>query len=844
MPTLFDIPGPWTVTSPARPGKVYDAAVPGVVHYDLMAAGDLANPFASSDAARAAHWVSRAEWTYEARFPKPATPAGTVAWEIQLDGVDTFSEVTLNGRVLGRTSNALHAWRLPIPEAVLRDDNTLQVMVFPHEEMVEDKIDEARRRLHHEGGIEGLLGKSLIRRYQRSFFTESSLLNLGTGVLGLGLNRPVYLRAVPAFDIAGFCPVTTRIDPDGTAHLDFVVDVEAAPSGVGGGPGTPAALTLEVALTPPGEPTGPGGPSPVRARATVAAPADTTSATLNLAVPHAELWWPRRHGRQPLYTAKLKLSAEGLPDVTLERPIGIRTVELTRDAQTGREGFELLVNNRPIYVLGANYIPVDYLKVHGSEQDYSRVFDLLENGNNNLVRMWGGGAPESHAFYDECDRRGIMLWQDCYLHSNVYPDYDPEWVASFMEECRQIALDTRQHPCLVMIAGGNEQYEGWDEWQWKDTMDHFYGERLVQESIPALLEQIPTGVPYIVNTPHGGLFSQSPVQGESHTWGNFFNATKDPVFVTETCWGMDSHSRPETLREVMGLDVDALVGPTWTAEWKKRTSLDEVHRFPYTGYHNTGGLRPYLLGLEVEQAEADHQALKHFRLRSPSNRGIVYWSFNKGGPLFQFGAVDYRLRPLMSHYVVSRLYRPVVVGVYRDLDDVCVVGSNASPEPASGVLTVVHLDGEGQVKARWEDDVTLPDGSPVRLRSLPDLYKSVKDRLTESVMVKLDVDGATVSEDRLIFCPLAEFRPVRPALDWAVAKVAVNEWSLTVTARGGVAKAVHLEDDAFLLYEDNYFPLSDGQSRTLSVILSGVEGHPVIRLSQLDHPTPERIALP
>src|SRR5665647_3046533 len=74
-------------------------------------------------------------------------------------------------------------------------------------------------------------------------------------------------------------------------------------------------------------------------------------------------------------------------------------------------------------------------------------------------------------------------------------------------------------------------------------------------------------------------------------------------------------------------------------------------RFPFTGYHHTGGLREYIRGLEIEQAMADHFSLYNFRLRSGSNRGIVYWSFNKGGPLFQFGAVDYRLRPLMSHYM-------------------------------------------------------------------------------------------------------------------------------------------------------------------------------------------------
>jgi beta-mannosidase len=566
--------------------------------------------------------------------------------------------------------------------------------------------------------------------------------------------------------------------------------------------------------------------------------ASAAGGDIALIVPAARLWWPRGHGDQALYDLAVSVTAGGVTVARATRRVGLRTVALSRRAATGREGFELVINGRPIYVLGTNYIPVDYLKVHGTPEDYARIFDLLVHGHNNLVRMWGGGAPESTAFYEECDRRGLMLWQDCYLHSNTYPDYDPEWVASFREECRQILHDVREHPCLVMVAGGNEQYEGWDEWQWKDTLEYFFGERLVTELIPELIAtDVPVGVPYIVNTPHSGLFCQSPVQGESHTWGHFFTATKDPVFVTETCWGQDSYSRPETLAEVMDLDVDEVTGPTWTARWKALTSLGVIHRFHYTGYHNTGGLRPYLLGLEVEQAEADYQALKHFRLRSPSNRGIVYWSFNKGGPLFQFGAVDYRLRPLMSHYVVARLYRPVAVGVYRDLDDICVVASNASPTPAAATVEVDHLDAAGAVLGHWEAAVTVPPGAPVRLLEVPGLYRDVKDRLTEVVVARLvAADGAVLSDDRFLFCPLAEYRPPRPEVG-VTAERAGEGWTLTLEAAGGVAKMVRLEDDARLLYSDNYFLLAPGRPKTVAVTGGpGVTGGPAtVRVSVLDH---------
>jgi len=364
------------------------------------------------------------------------------------------------------------------------------------------------------------------------------------------------------------------------------------------------------------------------------------------------------------------------------------------------------------------------------------------------VRMWGGGAIESEGFYDECDRRGIMVWQDFYLHSNTYPDYDEEFVAEFRQESRELIVQMRRHASLVMLCGGNEQREGWDEWGWKDLIDQFYGEKLITQTIPELVDELQPGVPYVDNSPHGGLWSQSPVRGEGHIWGNFFNSTKDPLFVTETCWGQESSSRPETLKEVMDLDVDEFTGLGWPEKWAERTGLAMLTRFPFTGYHHTGGLREYIRGLEIEQAMADHFSLCNFRLRSGSNRGIVYWSFNKGGPLFQFGAVDYRLRPLMSHYMVARLYRDVVVGAYRDIDDVRVVVSNLSTSPIEAELELVHVNVEGEVIKRWTATKSIAADTNARVLDLDEYYRDgVVDRNREAIFARVTVDGVAVSDD-------------------------------------------------------------------------------------------------
>lgn len=805
-----------------------DAVVPGAVQYDLVRAGELENPYGGTEAAFAAQWVSDSDWVYRTRFD--ADPAAAPRWALEFDGIDTFADVWLNGVHLGSTANAYRRYRFELSPGDLRaEGNELLVHVKAHGSMITDMIPEARERLGHTDGVEGKLGKSLIRRYQRSFFSgNSSLLNVGTGILGIGVHRPVRLLALGPVEVTDVFLRTLSLDE----HLASV-EVEVAVDTAGA---DPAGLTVEVELG------GPDDAAVVVATAAVPLGGDGPE-RVRLEVPDPRPWWPRGYGDPTRYPLRVRVARGATVLAQAERQVGIRTVELREAEPSGRPTFQLVVNGTPLYVRGTNYIPVDYLKVHGGPADYRRFFELIVAGNNNLVRMWGGGAIESDDFYDECDRRGIMIWQDGYLHSNTYPDYDPDWVEEFRQESREMIVGMRRHPCLVVLCGGNEQREGWDEWQWKDQIDRFYGEKLITETIPELVAELEPGVPYVDNSPHGGAWSQSPVYGEGHIWGSFFNSYKDPLFVTETCWSLESYSRPETLEEVMGLDVDAFSGLGWTEKWTKHTGRPMLTKFPYTGYHNTGGLRPYLHGLELEQAFADHHALTNFRLHGSSCHGIVYWSFNKGGPLFQFGAVDYRLRPLMSHYFVARLFRDVVVDVYRDVDDVRVLASNASTRPVQAELELVHLTTAGEELGRWSASKEIPAGGLVRLLDLEGHYRTVVHRDREVAFARLTVDGEPVSDQILLFCPLVELVTPQAGLSVEPRRVADGDWELEIRT-DGVSKLVQIEGTDGLILDDDYFPLVTGLPRTVRVRALERTGLPVtLRVSSLDDEVVQEVHL-
>ena len=67
--------------------------------------------------------------------------------------------------------------------------------------------------------------------------------------------------------------------------------------------------------------------------------------------------------------------------------------------------------------------------------------------------MWGGGNPETDEFFQECDRLGIMVWEDFPIGNEDTPGWPMDvWESQVM----QIIFRLRNHSSLAVWCGGNE----------------------------------------------------------------------------------------------------------------------------------------------------------------------------------------------------------------------------------------------------------------------------------------------------------------------------------------------------------------------------------------------------
>jgi beta-mannosidase len=447
----------------------------------------------------------------------------------------------------------------------------------------------------------------------------------------------------------------------------------------------------------------------------------------------------------------------------------------------------------------------------------------LLNQGANFIRMWGGGIVEKDSFYTHCDEKGILIWHDMFIHSNTYPDYDEAWLENFRSECENVIRNVRVHPCLCAVCGGNEIIEGWNEYGWQQSLPYFIGERLFKSDIPPIAKSLCPDLPYIENSPHGGKWANSPVEGDCHNWGNFFNSTKDPIFVTETCWTQESYSRPQTLKKYMALDVKDFSSGAWGKKWKEITNLDLFCRMHYSSWYEVETLERYLHSLEIEQMRADYFALNQYRFHSPGNSGVVYWSMNKGGPLFQFGCVDYGGYPLMSYYTVKRIFAPIAVEAYRDVADIAVMLSNQEANDENLIIETYRICADGKILNQWETACNIKAGELKRIFRFENLYTKVNDRRREAVYVCVYNNDDTntkkiIADDLLFFCPFSEFELQEAKLDIQTKKISDTTWSITVSTDKPV-RFLELEASHKAMFTDDYFPLIPAHPKTVTLTL-------------------------
>ncbi|MFF8913213.1 glycoside hydrolase family 2 protein [Streptomyces sp. NPDC015032] len=661
-------------------GASLDAAVPGCVHTDLLAAGIIPDPYIGLNEHEVA-WVGRRAWTYTRELHPAETAQHTYErTDLVFDGLDTSAHIEVAGKTLGRTRNMHRSYRFDVTGHT--GELRVEFASAYDEAATVEKSTGPRPNAYPEPF-------QYIRKMACSFGWD-----WGPTVVTAGMWRPVRLDHWSTARIARVRPLVTVEGTTGLVELH--VEVERTRQGAD----RPLVAHASVAGA--------------TARATI----DGDRGVLLLEVPDVALWWPRGYGEQPLYDVALTIFDASVPGRALdtwERRVGFRTIELDRGADEHGTGFTFVVNGVRVFVRGINWIPDDVLPSRISPERYRTRLRQATDANIDLVRVWGGGIYEDDAFYDACDELGLMVWQDFLFACAAYPEEQP-LRGEVEAEARENVVRLMPHPSVVLWNGNNENLWGFCDWEWEPELaGDSWGEGYYLGLLPRVVAELDPTRPYTAGSPWSGSWDHhpnDPDHGTHHSWEvwNRQDYTEYranvPRFVAEFGW--QAPPAMATLRRALPGEILAPNSPGMLHHQKAGDGNGKLDRGVARHFvlpENDFDRWHYLT--QVVQARAVATGIEHWRAHWPRCAGTVVWQLNDCWPVSSWSAVDGdgRLKPL--HHELRRVYADRLLTLQPDGENgsgpvLALVNQSAEPWTAAVALRLMRADGSLAARARLE----------------------------------------------------------------------------------------------------------------------------------------------
>jgi len=464
---------------------------------DLLDAKRIPDPFLDENE-KLVQWVGETDWEYSCEFAHDATNSHA-RQDLVFDGLDTIASVYLNDELVLESTNMFQTHRINVTGRLLDGVNIVHIVFLSA-----FKYGQAMERTNgHYRSFNGDDSRMHVRKAQYHYGWD-----WGPILMSCGPYREIRLENYQVNITDVF--VDTRVSDD-LQQADVDISFDAALN---------QDITIEVNMTSPSS-------IPFYARTTLQR--SDTRGHVCLTVPEPELWYPMGHGPQVFYMVHIQLKAyDGTVLQFIKKRIGMRHVRLVQHPLEDQPGssFFFELNNNPIYSCGANWIPGHSFLTAMTSADYITALGSLADGNQNMVRVWAGGVYEPDIFYEECDRLGILVWQDFMFACGRYPCY-PQFATSVKKEAIDQVKRLRNFCSVIVYAGNNEDYciaeilkLDWDKnddsGDWKQT--DFPARTIYETYLPSIVAEYSPGVPYHPGSPWGGKNTEDPTVGDTHQW--------------------------------------------------------------------------------------------------------------------------------------------------------------------------------------------------------------------------------------------------------------------------------------------------------------------------------------
>ena len=693
----LSLAGPWILHS-ALGAAIGPASIPGDVHSALLAAGRIPDPLIRRNEADI-QWVGNAEWEIRRRFTvEPAAMAGKWA-VLDLDFVDTFATVTVNGFAVGTCESAFLRYRFDVTGALRPGENDIAIRFRPAEAEGHARAARQPFPIPWSASNNRIADLNMIRKPQCHAGWD-----WGPCIMVAGIYGEPRLRF---FDNARIEHAVIRQEHDADGHVAITADVELAAI---------RNATIPVTFT--------FGKETVSAEVEVTR-AQGGAATLSLTLYRPELWWPAGQGKQVLHDATVSI-----PGDRVERKVGLRTVELVAEPDDAGVSMFFRVNGRDIFAKGANWIPADALPSRITPERIRRLLAEAAAANMNMIRVWGGGFYEFDAFYDACDELGLMVWQDMMFACSQYPS-TPEFLEQVDAELRYQIRRLSSRPSIALWCGDNEVVGSltWYELSRNNRDRYLVNYDRFNRVIEAAVLDSDRERRFWPSSPSAGALDygdawHNDAKGDMHFWsvwheGKDFEHYYDvrPRFCSE--FGFQSFPTMAAIRRFAEPAQWNVTSPVMEFHQRDRAGNSKILETMTRYFRMATGFEGFVYLSQLQQALAIETAVRYWRSLKPHSMGALYWQLNDVWPAVSWSSLDYYLAWKTLHYHARRFYAPVALAARIEGERLVVSGLSDLASPIGLVARIQRVALDGRVLAEETVEAELPPDRAVEMGTFP-----------------------------------------------------------------------------------------------------------------------------
>lgn len=782
-PKMSFIDSDWSFKSLAK-DTWQDASVPGNVYSDLLDNNMIPNPFVAENELKV-QWVEENEWEYKTTFKIDDSTYQKKHIELDFEGLDTYASVFLNDSLILETNNAFRSFKIDV-KPFIRQENKLHI-VFKKSSFFED---EAQKKLSYKLPE----GKRIFTRKPQFQYGWDWSPKLNTS----GIWKPITVASWNNLIIRDVFIIQNSLE-DPTAKLTAQVEFETTLN---------KELTFEVLVN-----------DNVVSKTKILVDSLQTKYDIPFEIKDAKRWWPHNLGEPYLYdiSIRIKKGWSTLDYKSLSK--GLRTIELITEKDSIGESFYFNVNNVPVYIKGSNYVPQNSLQNKVNDTDYNKLLNSVVDANMNMLRVWGGGIYENDIFYELCDQKGILIWQDFMFACAMYPG-DKAFVDTVQQEAIDNVKRLRNHTSIALWCGNNEGSEGWENWKWKDGKSKAQQAeiwnnyiKLFNNILPKVVRDLTDETSYWESSPKFGRGNPNyNTEGDTHDWFVWHDAypfehyeENIPRFMSE--FGFQSYPTYETIKYATENDSIVTDSIQFITHQKHKRGAELIKEYMTRDFPVPTNFQDYVYMSQVLQAHGTTKGIEAHRRAKPYNMGSMYWQLNDCWPAVSWSSIDFLGNWKALHYGAKRSFKNVITSSIVQNDTLKTYVINDEKKLQRGSLSLRLLDFKGN--ELWSlCDTTSIQPSSSELKFVLDLKKEKFNR--NQVVLETSFNNST-----------SYYYFVKPK-DLAMLTADILH-TITKTDSGFIIELVSetLQKNVFLFtnskghFSDNYFDLMPNQHKII-----------------------------